>query len=395
MIPAVGRRVLVLSNLYPSSAFPGSGPFVRDQVRELARRNTLAVVAPLRIAPLNVQTARRVLAVPRLTTEDGIPVTRPWFPGIAVGGYTIEPRLWALRLRPLLRRIYDELRGELVHAHFALPDGYAAARFATADRVPLVVTLWGSDILQLGRSRRLRRFLTRTFLEARAIVAVSSQLAERAEALGAPAQRLHVIPGGVPYRPALRLEDARARLGLDAAAVCFLWVGGLVPVKQPLEAIRAFAELRSRAGGERELLLVVLGEGPLRDEVRDLVRRAGLDGAVRVAGHTSRDTVWTWQCAADVLVNSSRSEGTPLAVLEALGAGTPVVGYPLPGVQAAVEAVNGGRVAAESTPDALAAAILDELALGRDRDQLACESRRHFDIAHGCRALEEVYEAVL
>jgi len=395
MIPDGGRRVLVLSNLYPSAAFPGAGPFVRDQVRELARQNTLAVVAPLRIAPLNVHTARRVLAVPRFTTEDGIPVTRPRFPGIPVGGYTIEPRLWASRLGPVLRRIYDELPGELVHAHFALPDGYAAARFAAADRVPLVVTLWGSDVLQLGRSERLRRFLTRTFAEARAIVAVSSELAERAEALGAQAQRLRVIPGGVPYRPALRREEARGGLGLDSTAVCVLWVGGLVPVKQPLDAIRAFAELRSRAGGEEELRLVVIGDGPLRDEARELVRRLGLEATVRLAGRVSRDTVWTWQCAADVLVNSSRSEGTPVAALEALGAGTPVVAYPLPGVRAVVEAVKGGRVAAEPTPDALAAAVRDELALGRDRGRLAHEARAQFDIERTCRALEEVYDSVL
>jgi glycosyltransferase involved in cell wall biosynthesis len=394
MIPAGGRRLLVLSNLYPSSAFPGSGPFVRDQVRELARRNTLAVVAPLRIAPLNVHTARRVLAVPKLTTEDGIPVTRPWFPGIPVGGYTIEPRLWASRLRPLLRRVYDELPGELVHAHFALPDGYAAACFAAAHRVPLVVTLHGSDVIQLGQSGRLRKLLRRTFAEAQAIVAVSQQVAERAEALGAPRPRLLVIPCGVPYRPALTLHEARAVLGVDDDTVCLLWVGGLVPVKQPLDAIRALAQLQTRAG-ERRLLLAVAGDGGLRNEMRELVERSGLANAVRLLGHASRDTVWTWQCAADVLINSSRSEGTPLAVLEALGAGTPVVAYPLPGVQAAIEAVNGGRVATESTPAALADAMLGELAHGRDRAGLAATARAQFDIERTCRALEEVYDSVL
>ena len=362
-----GHSVLVLSSLYPSSAFPGSGPFVRDEVRELARRNTLAVVAPLRVAPLRPATARRVLAVPKVSLEDGISVIRPWFPGIPVGGLTIEPRLWALRLGPTLRRAYREIDGELVHAHFAFPDGFAAARFASHEKVPFVLTIWGSDVLQLGKRRRVRKLLTRTFAQAQAVIAVSRELAERAEALGAPSERLHVIIGGVPYQPRVAREQARSRLGIDRDTLCVLWVGGLVPVKQPADAIHAFDELRATTGSERKLLLAMIGDGRLRSAVLDLIGRRGLDGVVRLPGHCSRETVWLWHSAADVLVNSSRSEGTPRAVLEALGAGTPVVAYPLEGVRAAVDEVRGGRVAAARTPSALAAAICAELAVRRDR----------------------------
>ena len=84
----------------------------------------------------------------------------------------------AVRLRPLLQRAYSEIDGRLVHAHYAVPDGFAAARFAAADGVPLVLTVWGSDVLRLGRIRRARTLLARTFAEARAIIAVSDELAE-------------------------------------------------------------------------------------------------------------------------------------------------------------------------------------------------------------------------
>jgi glycosyltransferase involved in cell wall biosynthesis len=389
-----GRSVLVLSNLYPSAAFPGSGPFVRDQVRELARRNTLAVVAPLRITPLRVDVARRVLAEPRVSTEDGVRVTRPWFPGIPVGGLTIEPRLWALRLRPLLRNAQREIDGDLIHAHFAVPDGYAAAHFASRERVPFVLTIWGSDVMQLGRHRRVRRLLARAFAEARAIIAVSAELAERAEALGAHAQRLHVIVGGVPYAPLATREEARARLGIDRDALWVVWVGGLVPVKQPLDAIRAFEVLRTETSRERATHLVMIGDGRLRGAVRDEVRRRGLDVVVHLLGHCPRELVWDWQCAADVLVNSSRTEGTPRAVLEALGAGTPAVGYPLEGVLEVVEALDGGGVAAARTPESLAAAVLEQLAVSRDRKALAEAARERFGIERAGRAIEDVYKTV-
>lgn len=388
----MGRNVLTLSHLYPSPAHPGWGPFVRDEVLELARRNTMAVVAPLpwHRRPSSEE-ARRVGAVPRVSMEDGIRVVRPRLPGIPVGGRIIEPWLWALRLRPLLRRVYREMDGDLVHAHFALPDGFAAARYASRAQVPLVLTVWGSDVMQLGRRRSLRGLLRRTFDEARAIIAVSEELADRAESLGARSDQLRVIPGGVPYLPAIPRDEARARLDVGAA-ICILWVGGLVPVKQPLQALEAFEYLD--AAHTRDMLFVMIGDGPLRREVHEHVRRRNLERRVRLVGHCEREQVWIWQCAADVLVNSSRSEGTPIAVLEALGAGTLVAGYPVGGVGAALDAVAGGTLAAEKTPRALAEAISEVLDAGRTREHLARAARARFNIAETARAIESVYEAV-
>ena len=139
--------------------------------------------------------------------------------------------------------------------------------------------------------------------------------------LGAPADRIHVVVSGVPYPTPIAREDARGQLGLADETLCILWIGRLAPVKQPQHVIHAFEKLRSLVG--RNALLVMIGDGQQGEAVRDLVRQRGLDGAVRFAGHCPRETVWAWQCAADVLVNSSSSEGTPRAVLEALGGERP------------------------------------------------------------------------
>jgi teichuronic acid biosynthesis glycosyltransferase TuaC len=389
----VARNVVTLSRLYPSAAYPGWGPFVRDEVVELARRNTMSVIAPL---PWHLRTssdeARRVAAVPSVTTEDGIRVVRPRLPGIPVGGRILEPWLWALRLGPLLQFAYDEIQGDLIHAHFALPDGFAAAHYASRRRVPLVLTIWGSDVLVLGRQYVSRGLLKRTFDRTQAIIAVSDELAERAEQLGAQADRIRVIPGGVPYLPHEPRESIRARIGIPHGSICVLWVGRFVPVKQPLDVVQAFAQFA--ASNRMEACLVMIGDGPLREKVSEFIHRCGLQTVVHLLGHGEREEVWRWQCAADVLVNSSRSEGTPLAVLEALGAGTPVAGYPLSGVRGVVDAVAGGKLAADMTPRALAFAIADALASARDRNTLARDARERFAISRAARAIEDVYEAV-
>ena len=380
------RNILTVSHLYPSPAFPGLGTFVRDEVIELARGNNVVVVAPLRAAGGGP-------SVPSDVEEDGVRVVRPRFPGIPIGGRIVEPRLWATRLRPLLRGLYEEMDGDLVHAHFALPDGFAAARFSSRQSTPLVLTIRGSDVFVLGARRIARGDLRRTLARTRAVIAVSDELAERAAWLGVPSEWIHVIPGGVPYRPREDRQEARSRLGVDEDALCILWVGRLVSVKQPLDAIRAFAALEASLP-RRNAMLVMIGEGPLAAQVSQAVRHEGRD-RVRLLGYQSREDVWTWQCASDLLLNSSRSEGTPIAVLEALGAGTPVVAYPLSGVRAVLAAVAGGTTALDSTPQALAAAISIELEEARDRTAVADRARMRFDIARACREVEDVYETVL
>jgi glycosyltransferase involved in cell wall biosynthesis len=379
------RNVLTVSHLYPSPAFPGLGTFVRDEVVELARRNNVVVVAPIRGAT--------GVAMPEQAEEDGVRIVRPRFPGIPIGGRIVEPRLWASRLLPLLRGLYEEMDGDLVHAHFALPDGFAAAHFSSGEGAPLVLTIRGSDVFVLGRRRIARGDLRRTLARTRAVIAVSDELAEHAARLGVGSERIHVIPGGVPYRPREDRQEARQRLGVDEDVVCILWVGRLVSVKQPLEALRAFAALEA-SSPRRNAVLVMIGEGPLAAQVSETVRRERLD-RVRLLGYQSREDVWSWQCASDLLLNSSRSEGTPIAVLEALGAGTPVAAYPLPGVRTALAAVDGGTTALDSTPQALATAISAELAEARGRAALAEEARTRFDIARAGREIEDVYESVL
>jgi glycosyltransferase involved in cell wall biosynthesis len=386
--------ILTLSHLYPSAAYPGSGPFVRDEVLELAKRHRIQVIAPLRVPVRRPGLASRVLAVPRRSIEDGIPVIRPRILEPPVGGPQTAAWLWALRLERPLHRAYREGPADLVHAHFAIPDGFAAARFASRERVPLVLTVWGSDVLVLAQQAKARPLLVRTLAQANAIIAVSDELANRVERLGAPHERVRVIPGGVPYESPLDRDSARQLLGIPVDDTCVLWVGGFLPVKQPAHVIDAVRSLDARAG-ERRLRLVMIGDGPLRRAVADLVRQADVDETVQLVGHLTRQEVWAWQCAADVLVNSSSSEGTPLSVLEALGAGTPIVAYPLPGVRAVVEAVDGGTIATGNAPEDLAEAIHGELATERDRARLAAAARQRFDIVRAAQAIEDVYATLV
>ena len=111
----------------------------------------------------------------------------------------------------------------------------------------------------------------------------------------------------------------------DGSPPRVITVGRLAAPKDPLTLVRALARLRGSP-----FTATIVGDGPDRAAVEAEIRAAGLDGVVELAGE--RDDVPGLLADADVFVLSSRSEGAPLSVLEAMAAGLPVVASAVGGV---------------------------------------------------------------
>jgi len=358
--------VLVLSHLYPSTPNPYLGLFVARQVQALRETHDFRVVAPTRWLPPVTRSWRIERKLPKREVVDGTPVYRPRALHLPFGMATVE----ALALPVALRRQTRDLRRareiDLVHAHFGVPDGWAAARLVEQLRVPLVVSLWGSDVLVLPRRRAVRRLLSHALRRADHVIAPSRPILDRAIELGADARRSSVLMGGVPDDyPRMSRADARAALALSPTSRLVLWVGNLVSVKQPLLALKSISLV---AGRNRDVRLALVGDGPLRSEVRDCIRELRIEDVVSVVGTLDSNSVARWQTAADVALNTSRSEGLPFALCEALVSGTRVAAVPVGGIPELLAATSGGTLAEDSSPEAVADAIEHELALAPDPD---------------------------
>jgi glycosyltransferase involved in cell wall biosynthesis len=301
----------------------------------------------------------------------------------------------ALALPVALRGPTRDLRRareiDLVHAHFGVPDGWAAARLVEHLRVPLVVSLWGSDVLVLARRRAVRRMLSHALTRADHVIAPSRPIIDRAIDLGADPRRSSVLMGGVPddYSRMSR-ADARAALELSPTSPLVVWVGNLVSVKQPLLALESISVV---AGRNREVRLALVGDGPLRSEVRECIRKLRLENVVSVVGALDSMSVARWQTAADVALNTSRSEGLPFALCEALVSGTRVAAVPVGGIPELLAATAGGTLAEDSSPEAVADAIEYELALEPDPD-LAGRSA-FLQLSHVAPRIAEIYADAL
>ena len=145
-----------------------------------------------------------------------------------------------------------------------------------------------------------------------------------------PAERIRIIPGGADherFRPALDKRAIRSALGLPASRFILFTVRNLVPRMGLNRLIDAMALL---VGQIPELLLIIGGAGPLRDQLEAAVAAKRLQAHVRFAGFIPESQLVQYYQAADLFIlPTAQLEGFGLVTVEALAAGLPVLGTPI------------------------------------------------------------------
>jgi L-malate glycosyltransferase len=217
-----------------------------------------------------------------------------------------------------IARLFRRERPDIVHTHAwgALCEGFIAAKLA---RVPVLIHGEHGTMKLRPANRLVQRVL---WNRVDRLLSVSSTLAATmSEKIGVDEKRIHVIHNGVDVAR-FRSGDRRLlrdQLQLTPDDLLVVTVGRLEPVKDHAALIAAAAEVRCPA----RFKLALVGEGMLRESLEAEVRRSGLDGIVHFLGH--RHDIENVLAAADLFVLSSRSEGLPNGVMEAMAAGVPVV----------------------------------------------------------------------
>ena len=186
---------------------------------------------------------------------------------------------------------------------------------------------------------------------------------------------------------------ARRTLGLREGALVIGTVGNLTPKKDH----RTLLEATARAAMQhREVQLVLIGSGPLERAVRDDARSLGLTDHVVFAG--ARDDVAELLPAFDVFALSSRNEGLPISLLEAMAAGIACVATSVGGVPEIIDNGNEGLLVPAGDAVALAEALSTLLRAPDLRDAIgarAVQTARRFDMADAARRTEAVYRDAL
>ena len=298
----------------------------------------------------------RVLTVEEAPLRDGHPFASALQDaGVEVVRLPLPPRAY-LRERAAAVELCRRIRPDVVHVHGERPDVVIAGP-GRGLGIPTVSTAHGFS--GEGLRRILYDALHRAALRRHdAVIAVSPPLLQLLTGrVGVPRERVHYLPNAYDASSAAALgrREARAALGLppDERVVC--WVGRLSPEKGGDVLVDAVAQL-----ADVPFVVSVVGGGPERAA---LERRAAAHGvAHRFRWHGTVQGAARLYPAFDAFVLSSRSEGMPIALFEAMAAGVPVVASAVGGVPDVVTPAEALLVAPDQ-PAALAAAIrltLDE-----------------------------------
>ena len=314
-------------------------------------------------------------------------------------GRPIRPTRDLMALIKLVR-IFRDLRPDLVHTHLAKAGalGRVAARLAG---VPACVHTFHGHVLegyfhpvvaQIFRwiEQRLARRTDR-------IVAISPRLREDILAMGiGRPERMEVISLGLDLErfrttPSARLREA---LGLPRGSPLLGIVGRLVPIKDHPTLFQAMALLEANDAAPH---LVVVGDGERREELQRLASSLHLASRIHFLGW--RNDLEAILGELDVVICCSRNEGTPLALIEAMAAGVPVLSTDVGGVGDVVVHGETGWLVPPGDPAALAQAVRDLMAAPALRARLAAAGHTVALERHGVEELirrtEKLYTAVM
>jgi glycosyltransferase involved in cell wall biosynthesis len=201
---------------------------------------------------------------------------------------------------------------------------------------------------------------------------------------GLSSLKVSLIPGGVDlerFRPSTDNTPIRARLDLPQDKFILFTVRNLVPRMGLENLISAFEIVQN---GRRDLLLVIGGEGPLEPELKEQVRRYGVEDYVRFAGYIPDEDLPSYYQMADLFILPTiELEGFGLVTVEALASGLPVLGTPVGGTREILTKLGADYLFEDSTPQSIATGILKALN-GWATNKAAYES-----IAQTCREAAE------
>ncbi len=335
MMMATGKpTLLVLASTYPRRRGDAEPGFVHELCKRLTDR--FAVIALVPNAPgadpdgvLDGVEVIRYRYAPRrwqtLVNDGGIVANLrrarwKWLlvPGFIVGQY--------LAARDVVRR----RKVDVVHAHWLLPQGWIARRLRKRFGIPCLVTSHGGDLF--GLRGKLATAMKREVAAAcSGMTVVSTAMRDESVRIGLRPPTLDVLPMGVDLQDRF-VPDAQTQRVADE----LLFVGRLVPKKGLVHLLNAMPMVLAERPG---VTLSIAGFGPEESALKHQADRLGIGDKIRFMGATPQKQLPALYCRASLFVapfvrdESGDQEGLPVALMEAIGCGCPVVVGRVSGVE--------------------------------------------------------------
>jgi N-acetyl-alpha-D-glucosaminyl L-malate synthase BshA len=287
---------------------------------------------------------------------------------------------------------------DIVHAHYAVPhatSAYLAKHILNSPKLKIITTLHGTDITLVGADKSFFSAIKFSIEQSDGVTAVSNYLQKRTMSEFGITREIRVIHNFIDSEKCLEHDDGPCKRSVYAPGgeKILMHASNFRPVKRVGDVVRIFARVRQ----EMPCKLLLVGEGPERLFVQQLVKELKLQDDVRFLGQV--DSIENVLKCADVFLLPSEQESFGLAALEALACGVPVVGATTGGLPEVVRHGENGYLYPVGEIRDMALAVIDILSDGQRYQRFSETARKqaikNFDLKVILPQWEKFYEEVL
>lgn len=369
-------KILFVSHIYPGTPAkenPYDGVFIKELLKGYPNNARIYLIIPVDIIPglkeplktKGIKNKFRHIKndMKRLVFTDlkkiQLPVHGEFVRYISVPFKSIFPFLpgAALFVRLLIRLSLTGFKDkyDLIHAHTAMPDGLAAVLLGKIFKLPVLITIHGSDVHSVRKTVLHKYMLTYVLRASNKITCVSKDLKKRILSFGVNDSNIFIVKNGISNE-FLNSEifDVRKRHGIDQNKFIFISVMRLIEIKDPITLLKAF-EMISKATDNVHLIIV--GDGHLKKPIGDFIEKRKLNKHVTLTGNIPHHEIPSYMASSNVFCLSSLMEGFPTVIFEAMAFGTPIVATNVGGVPEAIKSEEYGFLVPANNHIALADAM--------------------------------------
>jgi len=312
-------KLLVITNLFPTSLDPGRATFNYQQFRELSKYHDIEVLVPVSWIDY-VHSKRDKKFDPGMKYK-----IIPFFniPGFA---RILNPFFIFISLILFLFPYSSVFKANAFILSWAYPDAVAGSMLAMVFNKKTICKVHGNDINVFATHVSKKPLIKWALNRSSAVVAVSNDLAKKVKALGINKPHISTIYNGVNHAVFNVPEEKHT----DHSTKTILYVGNLKVKKGCLDLFEAVNEIDSRDSDSYEL--VYIGDGPCGVIIKEKSRVLDDNKKVILLGRLPHNEIVDWYKKADLLCLPSYNEGVPNVVLEAMACGLPVIATNVGGI---------------------------------------------------------------
>jgi L-malate glycosyltransferase len=253
---------------------------------------------------------------------------------------------------------------DIIHAHFAYPEGFVGLLAKKRTGKPLIVTVHGYDILiesTIGYgerlNKRINKIVSSVLKNADAVIAASNATFNEVSKIIDRNDKVHLIPNGVDvqkFNPFINGCDIKEKLGIGADSMIFA-----LRSHEPKYGLEYLIRAASVVKQDRaDVTFVIGGDGPLRQYHEQLANKLNLRSKIIFTGRIPQEDAPFYYAASDIVVVPSLQEAFGLVATEAMASGKPVIGTNVGGIPDQVIHGNTGFLVNPRNPAEIAEKIL-------------------------------------